>query len=175
MNPNTESELPRRRSIRLPDWDYSNPGAYFITICTYQKKNLFDNDQFREIAENTWRLIPNQSHSRHVELHEWVLMPNHLHGILVLNERENLADDDPLEITRSGSIPSIIGNFKSLVTRRINNVRHTPGERVWQRGYYERIIRNGREYDAIRAYVIANPMNWDEDPENPHSKIDHMP
>ena len=165
------SELPRRKSIRLAEWDYSNPSAYFITICTYQKKKVFDDRRFREIAENAWEFIPNHPHAEHAEMREWILMPNHLHGIIILVEREEYAGFDSLETARSGSISSIVGNYKSLVTRRINNVRRTPGERVWQRGYYDRIIRNEREFEAIRAYILANPENWYEDPENLDSII----
>jgi len=94
-------------------------------------------------------------------------MPNHLHAIIVLGEREEVSTGRmQIKDAKSGSIPSIIGNYKSLVTRRINNVRRTPGGMVWQRGYYDRIIRNEREYDAIRAYIIANPDRWGEDPNN---------
>ena len=94
-------------------------------------------------------------------------MPNHLHGIIVLGEREeDLHDTEDTRRVKTGSIPSIVGNFKSLVTRRINSLRRTPGGRVWQRGYYERIIRNAREYDAICAYIQANPDQWEKDPEN---------
>ena len=167
-----DSAKSERRSIRLRGWDYTNPSAYFVTICTYRRANTFDEPRFREIAENAWRHIPNQPHAKHAFLHEWILMPNHVHGIIVLDERDEVSADSALsEGTKPGSIPSIVGNYKSLVTRRINNLRRKPGGKVWQRGYYERIIRNEREYDAIRAYIRANPDRWGEDPDNLDSLI----
>ena len=163
----SDSAEHKRRSIRLRGWDYTNPSAYFVTICTFRRANTFDEPRFREIAENAWRHVPNQPHAKYTFLHDWILMPNHLHGIIVLDERDEVSTDYmQAKAAKSGSIASIIGNYKSLVTRRINNIRCTPGGKVWQRGYYERIIRNEREYDAIRAYILANPDRWGEDPDN---------
>jgi len=175
-NPNRH----HRRSIRLRGWDYTTPGAYFVTICTYQRENLFDHAVFRKVGENAWRAIPTHVHAQHVTLDEWVLMPNHLHGILVINESDDgwgeaTGKDVPNASGRSlpvasplrpGSIGAIVGNFKSLVTRRINNLRRTPGGRVWQRGYYDRIVRNERALNAIRQYVRDNPARWAEDRDN---------
>ena len=79
-----------RQSIRLRGWDYTTPGAYFITICTCRRENLFEEDTFRDLAENTWQNIPAQPHAQHVILDEWVVMPNHLHGVLVFNEIDNV-------------------------------------------------------------------------------------
>lgn len=94
-------------------------------------------------------------------------MPNHLHGIIVLTEPEEAEaqhglDDEP----KNASLPTAIGNFKSLVTRRINNIRHSRGDKVWQRSYYERIVRYERELNAIRQYIRANPARWAEDRDN---------
>lgn len=146
---------------------------------------------YRDVAENAWRDVPNQPHARHVTLDEWVLMPNHLHGIIVLGDlgdecaagrgeaagREILSErgtifpaasplraDSPYLV--AGSVGAIVGNFKSLVTRRVNHLRRTPGAKVWQRGYYDRIVRNDRELDAIRRYIRDNPDRWDEDRDN---------
>ena len=176
MGAKLDSMRHHRRSIRLKDWDYANPSAYFVTICTYQRANIFDEPRFREIAENAWRNIPNQPHAKYVFLHDWILMPNHLHGVIVLGERNGVTNVDlQSERANRGSISSIIGNYKSLVTRRINNIRRTPGGQVWQRGYYERIIRNEREYDAIRAYIRTNPEHWGADPDNLDSIINRQP
>jgi putative transposase len=198
-----------RRSIRLRGWDYTTPGAYFITICTYQRENLFEDDRFRELAENAWRNIPTHPHASRVILDEWIVMPNHLHGILILtdpetNDNEARRDEAQIDVSKtnqislqaassppadtlfpasslpfdslpssypphgveSGSIGAIVGNFKSLVTRRVNNLRRTPGAKFWQRGYYDRIVRNERELNAIRQYVWDNPRRWEEDREN---------
>jgi REP element-mobilizing transposase RayT len=165
----------RRRSIRLKGWDYRTPGAYFVTICTYQQQCLFADARFREIAELTWRLIPEQPHAVHAQLDEWVVMPNHLHGIVILTSVIGEEGDPvPERGATPRSLPTIIGNYKSLVTRRINNVRRTPGRKVWQRGYYERIVRNERELEAIRRYIRANPDRWAEDRENLDSLVSKM-
>jgi REP element-mobilizing transposase RayT len=177
----------RRRSIRLRGWDYTSPGAYFVTICTHQHENLFDNDVFRDVTENAWRAIPTHAHAQHVTLDEWVLMPNHLHGIIVINEPVGrgeatgkdvpIASESSLPVAsplRPGSIGAIVGNFKSLVTRRINNLRRTTGGRVWQRGYYDRIVRNERELNAIRQYIRDNPARWAEDRENLDALVSRM-
>ena len=172
-----------RRSIRLKGWDYTTPAAYFVTICTYQRLYLFEDPDFREISENAWRNIPAKPHARHATLDEWIVMPNHLHGIIVLNERD--AEEAALPAAEPatepagkgavpGSLPSIVGNYKSLVTRRINNVRRTRGAKVWQRGYYERIVRNERELNAIRDYIRANPERWAADRDNLDAIIARM-
>jgi REP element-mobilizing transposase RayT len=156
-----------RRSIRLKGWDYTNPAAYFVTICTYHREYLFDNPRYREIAENTWRHIPSQPHAKQAILDEWIVMPNHLHGIIILTEKEGETTAEPQDKgTAPGSLPSMVSTYKSLVTRRINNLRRSPGGKVWQRGYYERIVRNERELNAIRQYIRANPSRWAEDRDN---------
>ncbi|MFQ5592796.1 MAG: transposase [Anaerolineae bacterium] len=225
----------RRRSIRLRGWDYTSPGAYFVTICTYERQNLFDDDRFRDVAENAWRNIPTHDHAEHVVLDEWIVMPNHVHGILVLVEKDvrrgeagrgeasgleipytdeiitplasPLQPPDAGEIiaphasplqpdivvpdglpfladldgglegptgVEPGSVGAVVGNFKSLVTRRINNLRRTPGGKVWQRGYYDRIVRNERELEAIRQYIRDNPARWAEDRENLDALLSRM-
>jgi REP element-mobilizing transposase RayT len=164
-----------RCSIRLQDWDYRFPGYYFVTICTYRRLNLFDDSALKEIVEMTWRLIPEHPHASHVQLDEWIVMPNHIHGILALTRLEGDPEAPPPEKgARPRSLSSIIGTFKSMVTRRINRARGTPGGKVWQRGFYERIVRNDRELQAIRRYIRANPARWAEDRENLDSLIARM-
>ncbi|MCG2768159.1 MAG: transposase [Chloroflexota bacterium] len=183
-----------RRSIRLKGYDYTLPGAYFVTIVTHGRELLFDDAILHRVVETFWQRIP--GHTLHVELDEWVVMPNHLHGIIIItdpvvgathsplnpsmkrpsgpatgfqSERDQHGNASPLQATGppSGSLGAIIGNFKSVTTRRINRVRHSPGLRVWQRNYYERIIRNERELNAIRQYICDNPSHWADDEENP--------
>ena len=161
---------PNRRSIRLPDWDYRSVGYYFITICTYQRECLFDDPRLYEIALNAWDYIPQQPHAKNVALDERIIMPNHTHGIIeVVNgpgtihlERERQA------ILPSGSIGTIVGNYKMLVTKRVKAMLKATGTdmRVWQRGYWERIIRNERELNATREYIRNNPVRWQEDRDN---------
>ncbi len=175
MNVKFDPQKHHRRSIRLKRWDYSSAGAYFITICTHQRVNLFENGEYREIAKNAWRSIPEQPHARYVLLDDWVVMPNHVHGIIILEESDDHPiSDPPKKGAMPGSAPSIVGNYKSLVTRRINNVRRTRGNKVWQLGYYERIVRNERELNAIRKYIQANPIRWAEDRDNLDTLISRM-
>jgi len=82
MQKQSHKDKPHRQSIRLQGWDYTTPGAYFVTICTHQRQNLFRDERFKEVVENAWRLIPTHRHASHVRLDEWIVMPNHLHGIL---------------------------------------------------------------------------------------------
>ncbi len=158
----------RRRSIRLKGWDYSTPAAYFVTICTHQREHFFDDQRFQDIAAKAWIRIPKLPCAEHVNLDEWIVMPNHLHGIVVLVKRKGAGSSQPSGFGRpkSGSLSTIIGTYKSMVTRRVNKLRHAPGGKLWQRGYYERIVRNDRELNAIRRYIRSNPMRWSEDIES---------
>jgi putative transposase len=179
-----------RRSIRLREYDYTQPGAYFVTIDTHDGELLFDDPVLRRVAETMWQRIPR--HFPFVQLDESIVMPNHLHGILFLADRAREGDECPeagseggadLEDNGdgahpppaedappryppsgplSGSLGAIVGNFKSVTARRINRIRKTPGHPVWQRNYYERVIRNERELIAIRKYIRDNPENWEE-------------
>ena len=180
----------RRRSIRLKGWDYASAAAYFVTICTYQRQNLFANEQFYRIVENSWQNIPDHPHARFVKLDEWIVMPNHLHGIIIITETicrdveyESttspdkdilISDASSLRSAPAGSLGVIIGNFKSVVTRRINRIRKSQGGKAWQRGYYERIVRNDRELNAIRQYICDNPQRWSEDREDLDNVIHRM-
>ncbi len=160
-----------RRSTRLRDWDYRSAGIYFITICTHQRETLFDNPVWHELVENGWANITHHPHAQHIVMDEWIVMPNHLHGILIIIRATILpqletSPQPGLQNAESGSVGAVIGNFKSLMTRRINNLRQTPDGRVWQRGYYDRIIRNERELNATRQYIQNNPIRWAEDKEN---------
>ncbi len=159
-----------RRSIRLRGWDYRSPGYYFVTICTYERQNLFDNPTFRDIAVYALARIPQQKHARHVLVDESVVMPNHAHAILAFTEYPEQADmshaPGKFENALAGSLGVVVGRYKASVTTRINNLRYSKGEKVWQRGYYERIIRNERELEATRQYIRNNPARWDEDRDN---------
>ncbi len=190
-----------RRSIRLPEWDYRQAGAYFVTLVIHGRETLLGQvvdgemvlSPFGRVAATMWQRL--QSHFPRVRLDEFVVMPNHLHGIVWLVSNGERRDEASLatpwqtedssfgerggqDMTtmgmphpyklESGSLGAIVGNFKSVTARRINRMRHTPSAPVWQRNYYERIIRNERELNAIRQYVLNNPTTWDEDSENPH-------
>ena len=167
-----------RRSIRLQGWDYRLPGIYFVTICTHQRQHLFDNVDFRDIAANALQRIPQQDHAQHVVLDVWVVMPNHVHLILLFVAIPVQADMSVpvgnFENALAGSLGVIVGRYKTAVTTRINNLRRSRGEPVWQRGYYERIIRNEREMRATQQYIINNPARWAEDRDNLDALLSKM-
>ena len=162
-----DSNKHHRRSIRLRGWDYRLPGYYFVTICTFDRQNLFDNPEFQDIAYYALARIPQQKHAGHVLVDESVVMPNHAHAVLVFTGYPEQADMSRVpgnfENALAGSLGVIVGRYKTAVTTRINKLRHSKGAKVWQRGYYERIIRNERELQATREYIINNPARWAED------------
>jgi len=179
-----------RRSIRLKHYDYSQPGSYFVTICTHDKSPMFGEivdgemqlNEFGKIVREEWTksiLI-----RKEIDFNQWVIMPNHIHGIVIIspvganggspnniNNANNIHrahSHAPLRMPRlkSKSVGSLIAGFKSITTKRINQIQNTPGQSVWQRNYYEHIIRNERELNRIRRYVINNPPQWQYDREN---------
>jgi REP element-mobilizing transposase RayT len=172
-----------RRSIRLQGYDYTQSGAYFVTLCTHQRDCLFAtisvdgelilNDVGR-IVEEEW--CRSAEIRKEIELDTFAVMPNHLHGIVVISRADvvGATGRSPLPPVRPGpashSLGALIAGFKSATTKRINLLRKTPGQPVWQRNYYEHIVRNERDLNAIRIYIENNPMNWALDRENPAAK-----
>ena len=152
-----------RRSIRLEGYDYSRSGAYFITICTHNRESMFgeivDGEMFLSelghIARSYWYHLENQHPN--LEIDESIVMPNHLHGIIVLLESTS-KQQKPLS--------EIIRGFKTFSARQINRARKQQGISVWQRDYYEHIIRDEIELDRTRVYIINNPQNWQIDKNN---------
>ena len=161
-----------RRSIRLPGHDYGSPGTYFVTICVQGRECLLGDVEDGQVLHSDlgrvvctyWQRIPR--HFTHVELGRWVVMPNHLRGIVTIVER---SEPSPLQGPPSGSLGAIVGNFKSVTTRRINRMRRTPGVRFWQRNYWEHIVRNEASLNRIRAYIVDNPARWMEDQLHPEA------
>ncbi len=195
-------EKHHRRSIRLKGYDYSQPGAYFITICTKNRECLFGNvvdgkmmlNDAGQIAQNCWLEIPD--HYPNVILDEFVIMPNHIHGIIIINvganndSHQQANNDSPINVgannnspqqanndsprqinnnssqpssfrSPSGTIGSIVRGFKIGVTKWFR--QNTDIYDVWQRNYYEHIIRNEQELNKIREYIINNPLKWELD------------
>jgi len=159
-----------RRSIRVRGWDYRSPGLYFVTICTEHRQNIFDNQEFREIAVHALARVMGQEHAQHLLVDESIVMPNHGHIIFDFGNFPVQADMNKsvgkFENALAGSLGVVVGRYKTAVTTRINKLRHSTGAKVWQRGYYERIIRNERELQATRQYIVENPARWDEDRDN---------
>jgi len=176
MNPDPEH---RRRSIRLQGYDYSLPGAYFVTIVTSKRACYFgrvqDNEMFLNdiglAIQSHWLALPD--HTPFLRLGEFILMPNHLHAILWIYQNLSITQADPqnqglrLPMPASGTIPGSLGavlqNFKSVSARFTKAGFGISG--LWQHGYYDRVIRNERELAAIREYILTNPANWQKDQE----------
>ncbi len=157
-----------RRSVRLLAYDYAQSGAYFVTIVCKSRVLLLDDHMFRRVVEEAWQWLADQY--QHVELDEYVIMPNHLHGIIILREvGRGASRGAPTSGTARKPLGQLVGAFKTVSTKRINVIRGTPGHPVWQRNYYERVIRGDAEVNHIRQYIIDNPIHWDEDPENPNA------
>ncbi len=166
----------KRQSIRLRNFDYGSEGGYFITICTYERLNVFGEIINGRMNENTWGQIVRDewyktAHVRsNINLDAFIIMPNHVHGIIIINgvgaTRRVARTDNNHYTIQSGSLGAIIGQFKSIVAKRINGLCNTHGRFIWQRNYHEHIIRNELELNQIRQYIIDNPANWDQDEEN---------
>ena len=168
-----------RRSIRLKGYDYSQPGAYFITICTHQNHALFGKivdgemqlNNLGRVVQFTWDDLVN--HVDNIELGPFVIMPNHIHGIIQIIEPKvgavgagsEPARTAPAPTTSSSHTPlsEIVRQFKTFSARRVNNLRKSTGEPVWQRNYYEHIIRNDQSFQTIGEYILTNPIQWEND------------
>lgn len=200
------SEGIHRHSLRLKDFDYSQAGAYFVTICTKNRQCIFGTIQQGKmqlnasgrVASAQWQQLPYRFTD--LELGEWVVMPNHIHGILVITGRGEaymgrgeaslkkiefvdmdpfLPDASPLQLesiskdvsplrptgTTSGSVGAMIQNYKSITSRKISAQIEKMRGSVWQRNYYEHVIRNECELNAISIYILTNPQNWEKDTE----------
>ena len=186
---NHPNNLPHRRSIRLQGYDYSQAGAYFVTICTQGKECLFGGMENGAVALNEYGCVVRDEWLKTAEIRaeiqagEFVMMPNHFHGILIVGARR--AVPVPVDTARRaptmerfgqpipGSLPTIIRAFKSAVTKRINEIRQLPGVSVWQRNYYEHVIRNEADYGQIAEYIADNPRRWEEDTLHPDAAYGH--
>jgi putative transposase len=186
-----DPQIHHRRSIRLTGYDYTQAGAYFITICSHQREHVFGEvvngemklSKFGQVAKQQWEKLPKRFPN--TELGAFALMPNHEHGVIQIIEREvdrrGTADSlnghndesfrrapttERFQKPVAGSIPTIVRSYKSSVAYRINLMRGTNGVPVWQRNYYEHIIRNERELELITKYIDCNPFNWQLDRDN---------
>ena len=174
----------QRRSIRLPGYDYGQAGAYFVTVCAQNQQCVFGNVEagmmhlnvLGEIVQETWRGLP--GHYPYVELDAFLVMPNHVHMIVVLVDSvgaglkpapTTFPLTDACAIAQRHRLPEIIRAFKTFSSRRINEHRATPGVSLWQRNYFEHIIRNDVALDRIRQYILDNPVRWAYDCYNPQA------
>lgn len=172
-------------SARAGWWDYAADAAYFVTICTKNRvlyfgtvvDSVLELSEIGKIAHRCWAAIP--EHFPSVILGEFVIMPNHLHGIVVIDKENAIADDNPVETLHATSLrpnetnkfmskispkpqslPAVIRSFKSAVTY---SVRQTDPDFAWQPRYHDRIIRDQPEHERITSYIQNNPKNWQED------------
>ncbi len=176
-----DKEIHHRRSIRLKDYDYSQAGAYFVTICTKERECFFGNviddrvilSEIGKVARKGWLDIP--LNFQNLELDEFMVMPNHIHGIIIFNDGRGLINQAPTNQTPTDTwilmknpeqtLGKIIRFYKARTSNSIHDKWHPDFK--WQRNYYEHIIRNEKELNSIREYIRYNPLKWDEDEENP--------
>jgi len=186
-----------RRSIRLPNYDYTQAGAYYITVVTHNRELLFGEvvdgemklSNLGQIAQREWERLPKRFNQ--IELGAFVVMPDHVHGIIIIHDNRRgtagvLRIIVPGRIRRAptgetviverfgkpvpGSIPTIIRSYKSAVALRINYARPSDSTPVWQKNYYEHVIRNEQDMQAKWDYIESNPANWENDNENPNQR-----
>jgi putative transposase len=186
------SDIHHRCAIRLKGYDYSQDGLYFVTICTQNRECIFGKiiddcrgtnhcalNEYGRIAEKEWIKTPEIRSNIYLDV--FVIMPNHIHGIIRINGGPVGADcNTPLPYTPlptpqppnmnqssfkspSNNIGAIIRGYKSSVTKQINILRNQPGVPVWQRNYYEHIIRDEKSYHQISEYIKTNPLKWQDD------------
>jgi putative transposase len=156
-----------RQSTRLPGYDYSQNGFYFVTICTWEKEWLFGEIKNKQMCLSAGGLfarscllqIPN--HFPYGRIDAFVIMPNHIHTILVIDHNVGANDHLPLPHGTSKTLGSIVRGFKIGVS--MWYLKEYRRHHIWQRNYYEHVIRNEKEYWAIKRYIEDNPMNWEND------------
>jgi REP element-mobilizing transposase RayT len=178
MNMPYNPEIHHRHSIRLKDYDYSRSGAYFLTLCTWRRECLLGdiadgemllNDMGRIVLEAWERL---GTRYEHVHLGEWIIMPNHLHGIIVIDDyRRDSKGGSRTAPTGRKPLGQLIGAFKTVSTKEVNRLRDNHGCPLWQRNYYERVIRNEGELLRACEYIVNNPMKWESDSDNPMNHL----
>lgn len=177
-------DIHHRRSNRSTGYDYSQDGAYFITICTDNKECLFGEIVNGQISLNDLgRIVVDEwintgTKRDNINLDDWVVMPNHFHGILIIHN-EMIMQNSPVGARRAvpllvqgtarfgcsvrGSLSTIVRSFKSAVTKQVNIVRQAPGLPLWQRNYWDHVIRDEADLNRIREYIHTNPLRWDLD------------
>jgi putative transposase len=173
-----------RRSIRLKGFDYSTNGAYFLTICVRNRECLLGEIQdgkmllndYGEIVRSIWEGLPNQVLD--IDLDEYIIMPNHFHAILVIDKSVDSASIyDDLDVheakdRRKMLLPNVVGRFKMLAAKAINQKREIEGS-FWQRNYYENVIHSEEDLQRVREYIVNNPMQWEMDENHPDRESNH--
>jgi REP element-mobilizing transposase RayT len=168
-----EDPAKRRKRIRLPYFDYRRTGLYFVTICTHNRRRTFgmvhdgkvDLSPLGKLTESCWRDIP--KHSHHVELNLHVVMPNHVHALIAIDSNSDPSESKrkPGEL-RANSLGAVVGPFKAAVTRAARAKGIVGRDPVWQRGFWEHIVRGQEALTRIQRYIVENPARWLYDSEN---------
>ncbi|MBI5400215.1 transposase [Candidatus Saganbacteria bacterium] len=165
----------RKESTRLPNWDYSDPGAYFVTICSKDrlcclsdiKDGKIKLSKIGNIVQEEWHKT--EKIRSNIKLDIYAIMPNHFHGIIIITENQNITVETTRRVVsttlKPNSLGSIIGQFKSICTKRI--WAEGFADFAWQSRFYESIIRNEIQFEKIRKYIENNPYNWEFDKNNP--------
>ncbi len=169
----TSNYRKRKNSLRKPGWDYRFPAYYFVTFCTFQRICYFENPIIKQALDDLWRQIPTWPGAKHVVLDKWVVMPNHIHALFFL-------DTDPEKLEQleykntAKSLGVIIGSFKRAANYKLRKIMDDEVHKLWQRGYYDRIVRDEGELNAIRNYIDLNPERWAEDRDNIDLMLEKM-
>jgi putative transposase len=166
-------KLPRRSSLRLKNFDYSTAAVYFVTVCTSERKTIFGAvlegnvrpTAMGRIVSECWIELP--YHYARLELGGFVVMPNHVHGLISLRDSVGAG---PRPAPTTATLSEIVGVFKSFSSRRIHATNAPSPKKTWQRGFYEHIVRNPEECDRIKRYIFQNPGRWEFDRENPQAQ-----
>jgi len=156
-----KKEFPKRKPTRLKNFDYSENGAYFLTVCTKNRKKILSTIveegsplpnllRYGEIAEELIKTIPDKYREITVD---YVIMPNHIHLLLSVRKDDGRGDPSP-------TVDTVIGWMKYHATKEINKLRGTTGEKVFQKSFYDHIIRNRKDYEEIYKYIHENPLRW---------------
>ena len=165
----------QRRSIRLQGYDYTQAGAYFVTLCAHNRERLFGEivdgtvrlNNLGEIVAEQW--LQTGVLRQEITLDTWVVMPNHFHGIVMIVDADLRGGRGTARRAPTverfgqpvpGSLSTIVRSFKSAATKRINQARSTPGAPVWQRNYWEHVVRNETDLHELRQYICSNPLSW---------------
>jgi REP element-mobilizing transposase RayT len=159
-----------RKSIRLKEYDYTNPNWYYVTICTNKKNCVFGNVDNGKLVLNKLGKVANEEWLKtnairlNIKLDYYIIMPNHIHGIIIIESRGVMLYAPTKEFkSPSQTLGAVIRGFKSSVTKRANQMNSTNGKKLWQRNYYEHIIRNEHDLYRIRKYIQLNPLKWELD------------
>lgn len=177
----SNSDYPKRKNMRLMGYDYSQAGAYFITLCAKDQALIFGDVVNNEMRLNAIGEIVAEEWTRTgvirpgVNLLEWVVMPNHFHAIVMVGPNYRVPHQNITAATQMLSRPkrslgSLVAGFKQATTKRINELHQVSGCKVWQRNYYDHIIRGDSDYRRIAEYILNNPARWVVDRFYPNPK-----